>query len=79
MKGEPVLMTLMGSAQGAYRITTTAPTYLIDLDRMVLRRSPRTEDSDGSLLRRDHELITLLAITECTVRTSMVPKIDESE
>lgn len=68
--------SLMDSTTGAYRVTTSASTYLIDLDRMVIRRSPRTENPDGSLLRRDEELITLLRLAECTVGRQMLLYID---
>ncbi|MEX1080168.1 MAG: hypothetical protein WED09_13795 [Homoserinimonas sp.] len=66
----------MDSANGAYRVTTRSSTYEIDLDRMVLRRFPRTGNCDGSLLRRDDELIMLLAIDDCTVGRRMSLRID---
>ena len=68
--------TLMDSTAGVYRVATAASTYEIDLDRMVLRRDPRTEDTDGALLRRDDELITLVAVIECTVGHPMELLID---
>lgn len=71
-----MLGSLMDSTEGAYRITTAASTYLIDLDRMVLRRIPRSQDPNGALLRRDDELITLIGITECTVGRPMQLDID---
>lgn len=66
----------MDSTQGAYRVTTASSSYLVDLDRMVVRRFPRTGNSEGSLLRRDDELVTLLDIGECTVGRRMILLID---
>ena len=68
--------TLMDSTTGAYRVATATSTYEIDLDRMVLRRDPRTEDADGALLRRDDELITLVSVLDCTVGHPMELLID---
>lgn len=68
--------TLMDSTTGAYRVATATSTYEIDLNRMVLRRNPRTEDTDGALLRRDDERITLVAVIECTVGHPMELLID---
>ena len=68
--------SLMDTTSGAYRIVTRASTYLIDLDRAVLRREPRTGHPEGSLLRRDDELVTLLEILECTVGRPMGLLID---
>lgn len=68
--------TLLSSIDGAYRVTTTASTHLIDLDRMVIRRQPRTVDPQAELLRRDDELIELLAVGECTVGKPMVLHVD---
>jgi len=45
--------SLMDVGSAAYRVTTLSSTYEIDLDRMVLRRVPRTGNPDGSLLRRE--------------------------
>ena len=66
----------MDSATGAYRVTTLSSTYEIDLDRMVFRRIPRTGGPDGALLRRDEELVMLLAIDDCTVGRRMSLRID---
>ncbi|WP_148040163.1 hypothetical protein [Cryobacterium tepidiphilum] len=66
----------MDSTHGAYRVVTAASRYLIDLDRMVVRREPRAENPEGSLLRRDDELITLLDILDCTVGRPMRLHID---
>lgn len=66
----------MDSTTGAYRVATASSTYWIDLDRMALRREPRTANPDGSLLRRDDELITLHRIVECTVGRPMELHID---
>lgn len=66
----------MDTTSGAYRITTMASTYLIDLDRAVLRREPRNGQPEGSLLRRDDELVTLLEVIECTVGRPMALLID---
>lgn len=66
----------MDSTGGAYRVVTQSSTYEIDLDRMVLRRLPRTANPDGSLLRRDDELVMLLAIDECTVGRRMSVRIN---
>lgn len=73
---EAVIETLLDSTDGVYKVTTAASTYVIDLDHMVLRRMPRTEDTDRALLRRDDELITLLGIAECTVGRPMTLHID---
>lgn len=70
------LASLMDAASGAYRITTQSSMYEIDLDRMVLRRIPRTSDLDGSLLRRDEELVMLLGINDCTVGRRMSLRIN---
>lgn len=70
------MQSLMDVATGAYEVTTTASTYRIDLDRLIIRRSPRTGDPDGSLLRRDEELITLLEVLECSVGRPMALMID---
>ena len=68
--------SLMDAGSGAYRVTTLSSTYEIDLDRMVLRRLPRTGNPDGSLLRRDDELVMLLGIDECTVGRRMRLRIN---
>ena len=68
--------TLMDSTDGRYRVTTADSSYLIDLDRMVIRRAPRSEDVDGALLRRDDELVTLLHIFQCSVGQSMQLLVD---
>lgn len=68
--------SLMDLASGAYRVTTRSSTYEIDLDRMVLRRVPRTGNPDGSLLRRDDELVMLLGIDDCTVGRRMSFRIN---
>ena len=70
------MQTLMDSTEGAYRVVTTDSSYLVDLDRMVIRRVPRTEDVDGSLLRRDDELVTLLQTVECSVGAPMLLLVD---
>jgi len=70
------MFSLMDSKDGAYRVVTGASRYVIGLDRMVVRREPRTENPDGSLLRRDDELITLLGILDCTVGRPMQLHID---
>lgn len=62
-----IVKSLMDAVEGAYRVRTAASTYIIDLDRNVIRRAPRTGDDEGALLRRDDELITLLEVKECTV------------
>ena len=61
------MKTLMDSTSGAYLVATEAYTYLIDLDRRVIKRTPRTQNVDGSLLRRDDELVMLVELHECTV------------
>jgi len=66
----------MDSTTGAYRVTTVASTFVIDLDRRVVRRAPRTEDDEGFLLRRDDELITLHEIVELTVGKPMLLLLD---
>lgn len=66
----------MDSTTGAYRVITRASTYVIDLDRRVIRRTPRTGDADGSLLRRDDELVMLIEIIECTVGRRLVMLLD---
>ena len=68
--------SLMDTTTGAYRVITVASTYLIDLDRAVIRREPRTGDSEASLLRRDEELVTLLEIIECSVGRPMTLLLD---
>ena len=66
----------MDSVGGRYEVTTAASSYLIDLDRQVLRRLPRTGNPEGSLLRRDDELVTLLRVVECSVGRRMILLID---
>lgn len=66
----------MDSTTGAYRVTTAASTYVIDLDRKVIRRFPRTQHDEGALLRRDDELITLHEILEVTVGKRMLLLLD---
>ncbi|QHO70344.1 hypothetical protein BHD05_12495 [Marisediminicola antarctica] len=61
------MKTLMDSTTGANLVTTHASTYLVDLDRRVIKRTPRTHDADGALLRRDDELVMLVELRECTV------------
>lgn len=68
--------TLMDSTDGAYRVVTTDSSYLVDLDRMVIRRTPRSQDPDGTLLRRDDELVALLQIVECSVGALMRLLVD---
>jgi len=41
--------TLMDSTSGAYLVDTEASTYLVDLDRWVIKRTPRTQNVDRSL------------------------------
>lgn len=66
----------MDSVGGRYEITTAASSYLIDLDRQVLRRLPRTGNPEGSLLRRDDQLVALLRVVECSVGRQMILLID---
>ena len=66
----------MDSVGGRYEVTTAASSSLIDLDRQVLRRLPRTGNPEGSLLRRDDELVTLLRVVECSVGRRMILLID---
>ena len=68
--------TLMDCTEGAYRVTTTSSTHIIDLDRYVIRREPRTVDPGAELLRRDDELVDLLAVEECTVGRPMILHLD---
>ena len=63
--------SLMDSVVGAYQVTTQSSTYVVDLDRMVIRRTPRTHHEGGSLLRRDEELVMLVELLECTVGKRM--------
>lgn len=63
--------SLMDSVVGAYQVITQASTYVVDLDRMVIRRTPRTHHDGGSLLRRDEELVMLVELLECTVGKRM--------
>lgn len=58
------MKTLMDSNSGAYLVTTDASTYLVDLDRRVIRRT-RTQNVDGWLLRRDDELVMFVELHEC--------------
>ncbi|WP_134542250.1 hypothetical protein [Terrimesophilobacter mesophilus] len=66
----------MDSIGGRYEVTTASSSYLIDLDRQVIRRLPRTGSPEGSLLRRDDELITLLEVIECSVGRRMILLLD---
>jgi hypothetical protein len=66
----------MDSIGGRYEVTTASSSYLIDLDRQVIRRLPRTGSPEGSLLRRDDELVTLLQIVECSIGRRMILLID---
>jgi hypothetical protein len=66
----------MDAGSGAYRVTTLSSTYEIDLDRTALCRVSRTGNPDGSLLRRDDELVMLLGIDECTVGRRMRLRIN---
>ena len=63
--------SLMDTVSGAYRIVTLASTYLIDLDREMVYREPRTGHPDSTLLPRD-EPITLLEVLECSVGRRMI-------
>ena len=60
------MQTLMDSATGTYTVTTQSSTYVIDLDAMVVRRTPNALP-DAATMRRDHETLPLLALSECTV------------
>lgn len=66
----------MDSVGGRYEVTTASSSYVIDLDRQVIRRLPRTGNPEGSLLRRDDELVTLLQIVECSIGRRMILLID---
>lgn len=68
--------SLMDAATGTYRVTTVSSTYEVDLDRMVFKRFPRTGRPEGALLRRDDELVMLIAIDDCTVGRRMSLLID---
>lgn len=61
----------MDSVAAAYQVTPQASTYVVDLDRMVILRTPRTQHDGGSLLRRDEELVMLVELLECTVGKRM--------
>lgn len=74
-----MLHSLMDSTTGAFIVTTVATTYLIDLDRHVIKRTPRTQSEEGSLLRRDDEPVTLLELRECTVGKRMEIIVDLRE
>lgn len=65
----------MDTASGVYRVVTLASTYVIDLDRQVLRRLLRAGHPDSTLLPRD-ELITLREVIECSVGRRMILRID---
>lgn len=67
--------SLMDSTTGTYRVATVASTYVVDLDREVVRREPRDDRSGGLLLGRD-ELLILLRILECTVGRPMILLLD---
>ena len=70
-RGKTAIDSLMDSVSGAYQVTTQASTYVVDLDRMVIRRTPRTHYEGGSLLRRDEELVMLVELLECSVGKRM--------
>lgn len=65
----------MDTASGVYRVVTLASTYVIDLDREVIRREPRPGHPDSTLLPRD-ELITLHKVVDCCVDRRMILLID---
>lgn len=65
----------MDSVGGRYVVTTAVSSYLIDLDRQLLKSLSGTGDSEGSLLRRD-EVVTLLDVIECSVGRRMILRID---
>jgi hypothetical protein len=67
--------TLLDTAIGAYRVVTLASTYVIDLDLEVIRREPRTNHPDSTLLPSD-EVITLLKLIECCVGRRMILLLD---
>ena len=66
----------MDSASGRYEVTTKSSCYVVDLDREVIMRRPRMGNPEGSLLRRDEELVTLLRVLDCTVGRRMILLID---
>lgn len=66
----------MDGTDGANLVVTTDSSYLVDLDRMVVRRTQRSQDPDGSHLRRDDELVTLLQIVEWSVGAPMRLLVD---
>lgn len=59
--------TLMDTPCGAYTVETTSATYNVDLDRMFVRRFPRTSGHEAADLRCDGEELRLLFIHDCTV------------
>lgn len=61
----------MDTVSGAYRVVTLASTYVIDLDLEVIRREPRPDHSDSTLLPRD-EGIPLLEVIDCCVGRRMI-------
>lgn len=67
--------SLMDTVSGVYRVVTLASTYVIDLDREVIRREPRPGHPDSTLLRGG-ELIALLEVVECSVGRRMIVRID---
>ena len=71
-----MMLSLMDSTTGAYLVVTRSSTYLVALDRRVIRRTPRTGDPEGSLLRRDEELVTLIELRECTVGRQLEMLLD---
>ena len=68
--------TLKEGTDSRYHVITADSSYLIDLDRMVIRLAPRTENADGALLRRNDELVTLLQIVRNSVGQSMQIIVD---
>lgn len=63
--------SLNGEAAGIYAVTTMSAVYLLDLDRMLLIRTPADADVPWRRLRGDEEPVKLLAIVRCRIGEPM--------
>ena len=57
---------------GIYRVVTAASTYIIDLDRKELTRTPNGEESVSAQLRRDNQTVSLVEIVIVRVGSPML-------
>jgi hypothetical protein len=70
------VQTLMDTATGSYVVTTQSSTYVVDLDAMVVSRSPGQHTWVVTTMRKDGAELPLLFLDDCTVGRPLTMIVD---